>query len=75
MCFRPGDVAKPIICPNCDNRVPIVAGFRPEKCPKCGEPLPTEAQQPAGPTAAAAPSASPQAPAAPGAPKAPGAPQ
>lgn len=77
MCFRPGDVAKPIICPECGNRVPIVAGFRPKECPKCHAELPTaeqedaalRAQMPASPQAPTP--TSPQAPAVSGAPNPP----
>jgi phage FluMu protein Com len=35
MCFRPGGVAKPIECPNCGKKIPIVGGVVQKKCPFC----------------------------------------
>jgi phage FluMu protein Com len=35
MCFRPGSVAKPIECPNCSKKIPIVGGVVLKKCPFC----------------------------------------
>lgn len=71
MCFRPGDVEAPIICPECNNRIPIVAGFRPKTCSKCGADLPEPGAAPA--VGSPKPPAAPGAPQAPAAPKAPGA--
>lgn len=62
MCFRPGNVEAPIVCPTCNNRVPIVSGFRPKACPLCGNDLPGENAQPPAVPPAAAPIAAPAAP-------------
>ena len=60
MCFRPGNVEAPVICSNCNNRVPVVSGFKPKTCPQCGADL---AQKEAPPIAVpAAPPATAGAP-------------
>ncbi|AHF05780.1 hypothetical protein DESME_00725 [Desulfitobacterium metallireducens DSM 15288] len=42
MCFRPASVSKPIECPNCKKKVPVVGTTRLKSCPFCKAPLPTK---------------------------------
>ena len=35
MCFRPGSVAKPIECPSCGKKLPVIGGVKQTKCPIC----------------------------------------
>ncbi|CDX03719.1 Hypothetical protein DPCES_3833 [Desulfitobacterium hafniense] len=35
MCFRPASASRPIECPNCGMKVPVVGGVKQKKCPKC----------------------------------------
>jgi hypothetical protein len=35
MCFRPGAAAKPIECPKCGKKIPIIGGVVQKKCPFC----------------------------------------
>ncbi|NMA68756.1 MAG: hypothetical protein GX958_04985 [Desulfitobacterium sp.] len=35
MCFRPANAAKPIECPNCGMKIPVVGGVKQKVCPKC----------------------------------------
>ena len=75
MCFRPGEVAVPVNCPECGKKVNPVSGTFPPFCPWCDAELTEEALRAANPDlAAAAGGGAPAAPAAPGAPGAPGAP-
>ncbi|HHV64663.1 MAG TPA: hypothetical protein GXX46_06280 [Peptococcaceae bacterium] len=39
MCFRPTSAAKPIECPNCKKKIPVVGGVKQKKCPHCGTDL------------------------------------
>lgn len=45
MCFRPASVNKPIECPNCKKKVPIVGTTKLKVCPFCKTPLPVDSPQ------------------------------
>jgi len=42
MCFRPANLSKPVVCPNCGKKIPTMAGIRQKKCPFCKTELPEE---------------------------------
>ena len=42
MCFRPGGVAKPTICPNCGKKLAAIGGVKQKICPFCKTPLPED---------------------------------
>ncbi|NLM20372.1 MAG: hypothetical protein GX207_01300 [Peptococcaceae bacterium] len=42
MCFRPPSAAKPVECPNCKKKIPVVGGVKQKVCPFCKTELPTE---------------------------------
>lgn len=35
MCFRPAEAAKPVTCPSCGKRIPVVGGVKLKACPFC----------------------------------------
>ncbi len=35
MCFRPASASKPIECPSCGKKLPVVGGVKQTKCPIC----------------------------------------
>jgi ribosomal protein L37AE/L43A len=50
MCFRPtGTAAKPIECPECGRKIPIVLAMKTKKCPQCGLELTEENTKPKEP--------------------------
>ncbi|MEL7567773.1 MAG: hypothetical protein AAGU27_23245 [Dehalobacterium sp.] len=40
MCFRPASANKPVECPNCKKKIPVVGGVKQKKCPFCKTELP-----------------------------------
>jgi ribosomal protein L37AE/L43A len=49
MCFRPASAAKPIECPNCKKKIPVIGGIKQKKCPHCGTDLTGVTDQPQKP--------------------------
>ena len=40
MCFRPASATKPIECPSCGKKIPVVGGVKQKKCPFCKVEIP-----------------------------------